>query len=216
MPTTDTVQDLVEYSRLLYERNLVHAEGGNTSVRIDDKVWITQTGAVLGRLSEEDLTQMNINGEVIQGGKPSKEWPMHLAIYNARPDVGAVIHIHPTYSIAYSTLLTGPSLDALPAYTSAIYRRVGRIPMTDYYPVGSAELHHAVSKLAPFFNAVLLRQHGVTVASMNLSKGMGMIEEIEQCCHIALLTNGNGIPITDKEKAAIDKIQGRTWPESIT
>jgi ribulose-5-phosphate 4-epimerase/fuculose-1-phosphate aldolase len=88
--------------------------------------------------------------------------------------------------------------------------------MTDYYPVGSAELHHAVSKLAPFFNAVLLRQHGVTVASMNLSKGMGMIEEIEQCCHIALLTNGNGIPITDKEKAAIDKIQGRTWPESIT
>jgi ribulose-5-phosphate 4-epimerase/fuculose-1-phosphate aldolase len=215
MAKVDTVQDLVRYSRLLYERNLVHAEGGNTSIRIGDKIWITQTGAVLGRLSEEDLTVLKLNGEIIQGGKPSKEWPMHLAMYKAQPDVGAVIHIHPTYSIAYSTLLAEPSLDALPAYTSALYRRVGRVPMTDYYPVGSSELHHAISNLAAFFSAILLRQHGVTVASANLSKGMGIIEEIEQCCHIALLTNGNGIPLTDEEKAAIDEIQGRTWPESI-
>ena len=93
----DTINDLINYSILLYERGMVHAEGGNTSIRIDDEIWISRTGSVLGRLTEEDLTRMSINGEVIEGDKPSKEWPMHLAIYKARPNDHAVIHIHPTF-----------------------------------------------------------------------------------------------------------------------
>jgi ribulose-5-phosphate 4-epimerase/fuculose-1-phosphate aldolase len=140
---------------------------------------------------------------------------MHLAIYKARPEDKAIIHIHPTYSIAFSTLLTEPSLDAVPAYSSALYRRAGRVPMIDYYPVGSKELHEAITALAPYFYAILMRQHGVTVAAASLSKAFGIIEEIEQCCHIALLTNGQGIPITEEEKKAIDKLQGRTWPDAI-
>lgn len=206
---------MVRFSRLLYDRHLVHAEGGNTSIRIGNEIWITQTGTVLGRLTENDLTRLSLNGELLSGGKPSKEWPMHLAFYHARPQAGAVIHIHPTYSIAYSTLLDKPSLDAVPAYTSALYRRAGRVPMIDYYPVGSPELHQAVSALAPYFYAILMKQHGITVAAPDLATAIGIIEEIEQCCHIALLTNGKGIPITPAEKDAIDKRQGRTWPETL-
>jgi len=143
MGTEESIQDLVKYSRLLYDRHLVHAEGGNSSIRVCEDVWITQTGAVLGRLNENDLTKLSLSGEVISGKKPSKEWPMHLAIYKQRPTANAIIHIHPTYSIAYSTLLDKPSLDAVPAYNSALYRRAGRVPMIDYYPVGSKELHPA-------------------------------------------------------------------------
>ena len=221
MENEDSIQDLVRFSRMLYDRQLVHAEGGNSSIRIGGEaspggeVWITRTGSVLGRLSEDDLTQMTLDGEVIAGDKPSKEWPMHLALYKARPDAKAIIHIHPTYSIAYSTLLAEPSLDAVPAFTSALYRRAGRVPMIDYYPVGSRELHEAIAALAPHFYAILMRQHGLTVASSSLSKAFGIIEEIEQCCHIALLTNGNGVPISAAERAAIDELQGRTWPETI-
>ena len=215
MDDKDSIQDLVRYSRMLYERGLVHAEGGNTSIRVEDAVWVTRTGSVLGRLAENDLTKMTLEGDVIAGDKPSKEWPMHLAIYRARPNERAIIHIHPTYSIAYSTLLTEPSLDAVPAYSSALYRRAGRVPMIDYYPVGSKELHEAITALAPHFFAILMKQHGLTVAASSLSKAFGIIEEIEQCCHIALLTNGKGSPITAAEKQAIDNLQGRTWPEAI-
>lgn len=216
MNSNESVHELVQFSRLLYERGLVHAEGGNTSIRIDNDVWITQTGAVLGRLTENDLTQMSLRGDVLSGGKPSKEWPMHLSIYEARPDDNAIIHIHPTYSIAYSTLLTEPSLDAVPSYTSALYRRAGRVPMIDYYPVGSPELHEAITALAPhYYYSILMRQHGITVAAPNLSKAMGIVEEIEQCCHIALLTNAQGKPISEEEKKSIDILQGRTWPEII-
>ena len=189
MNEIDTIQDLVHYTRLLYDRHLVHAEGGNTSIRIGDEVWVTCTGSVLGKLVEDDLTRMSLDGDVLEGKKPSKEWPMHLAFYKARPDACAVIHLHPTYAIAYSTLLTEATLDAIPAYSSALYRRAGRVPMIDYYPVGSTEMHHAIADLAPHFYTILLRQHGITVAAETLSKAMGIVEEIEQCCHIALLTN---------------------------
>jgi len=215
MNSNESIHELVRFSRLLYDRGLVHAEGGNTSVRLGDEVWITQTGAVLGRLTENDLTKMSLHGDVLSGGKPSKEWPMHLAMYNARPGDSAIIHIHPTYSIAYSTLITEPNLDAVPSYTSAFYRRAGRVPMIDYYPVGSPELHEAIAALAPHYYAILMRQHGITVSAPNLSKAMGIIEEIEQCCHIALLTNGKGMPISEEEKRSIDEFQGRTWPETI-
>lgn len=215
MDNKDSTLDLLKFSRLLYDRHLVHAAGGNTSIRVGDEVWITRTGAVLGRLSESDLTKMSLNGEVISGRKPSKEWPMHLAIYQARPHDNAIIHIHPTYAIAYSTLLSEPSLDAVPAYTSALYRRAGRVPVIDYFPVGSPELHQAITTLAPHFNAILMRQHGLTVTSFTLAKAFGIIEEIEQCCHIALLTNGKGLPITIEEKEAIDQRQGRKWVQKI-
>lgn len=216
MDNLDSIQDLVEASRSLYDHGLVHAAGGNTSIRIGDEVWITCTGSILGSLSEDDLTRMTLDGQVLSGKKPSKEWPMHLAIYKARPEDKAVIHIHPIYSIAFSTLLAEPSLDAVPAYTSALYRRAGRVPMIDYYPVGSQELHEAIIALAPHFYAILMKQHGLTVSASTLSKAMGIIEEIEQCCHIALLINGKGMPITEEERQAIDEIQGRSWPETIS
>jgi ribulose-5-phosphate 4-epimerase/fuculose-1-phosphate aldolase len=215
MKDTDAIQDLVEYTRLLYDRHLVHAEGGNTSIRIGNDVWITRTGAVLGRVTEADFTKLSLGGDVIEGKKPSKEWPMHLSFYKARSDANAVIHIHPTYSIAFSTLLTEPCLDAVPAYSSALYRRAGQVPMIAYYPVGSKELHHEMEKLTPHFYSILMRQHGLTVASNSLSNAMGIVEEIEQCCHIALLTSQKGYPITDEEKLEIDKIQGRSWPKSL-
>ena len=211
MSTSDTIDDLVEYTRLLYERHLVHAEGGITSLRRGDEVWITRTGVVLGRMTAADLTRISLSGEVLEGPQPSKEWPMHLAYYNARPEAQAVIHIHPTYAIAFSTTIE-PSLDAVPAYSSAVYRRAGQVPMIAYYPVGSAELFEAVTRLAPHFPCVLLRQHGLTVASGSLAGAMGIVEEIEQACHIGLLTGGKGRPLSEDEKQAIDRLQGRTWP----
>ena len=88
---------------------------------------------------------------------------MHLAFYKARPDACAVIHLHPTCAIAYLTLLTEATLDAIPAYSSALFSRLaGRVPMIDYYPVGSTEMHHAIADLAPHFYTILLRQHGIT------------------------------------------------------
>jgi ribulose-5-phosphate 4-epimerase/fuculose-1-phosphate aldolase len=205
------ISELIKYSRALYDRRLVHASGGNTSVRVGDLVWITQTGAVLGELTQNNLSKVTLDGELLAGGKPSKELPMHLAMYNARSDVSAVIHVHPTNAIAYSTKIPEPILDSIPAYTAAFYVRAGCVPMIDYYPSGSADLHKAVAELSPRYWSILLRQHGVIVASYNLAQAMGILEEIEQCCQIALLTSDQGSPLSLTQKANIDKQLGRDW-----
>lgn len=206
------ISELIQYSRALYDRRLVHASGGNTSVRDGDTVWITQTGAVLGELTQADLSQVSLQGELLAGGKPSKELGMHLALYQARPEIEAIIHVHPTHAIAYSTLHNEPGLDVVPAYSAAFYLRAGRVPMIDYYPSGSADLHHAVNELAPHQHAILLRQHGVIVGANDMSQAMGILEEIEQCCQIALLTGMKGATLTDAQKTAIDQKVGRSWP----
>jgi len=208
---TNKINELIKYSRVLYDRRLVHASGGNTSVRVGDHIWITQTGAVLGELSEADLSKVTLEGKVLEGGSPSKELGMHLALYQARPEANAVIHVHPTYAVAYSTIITEETLDTIPAYTAAFYLRAGRVPMIDYYPSGSDELHHTVAKLAPVYHAILLRQHGVIVAANDMGEAMGIIEEIEQCSQIALLTGGEGFPITPEQRNTIDQILERTW-----
>jgi ribulose-5-phosphate 4-epimerase/fuculose-1-phosphate aldolase len=209
--TMRATDNLIEYTRALYDRSLVHASGGNTSIRVEDQVWITRTGAVLGDVSESDLTRVTLDGKVLQGDRPSKELGMHLSMYKARPGAKAIIHVHPTYAIAYSTLLSEESLDAVPAYTAACYLRAGRVPMIGYFPSGSAELHQAVARLAPCYHAILLRQHGVIVAAEDMGKAMGIIEEIEQCCRIVFLTDGRGVPITEAQKKAIDQKLDRTW-----
>jgi L-fuculose-phosphate aldolase len=136
---------------------------------------------------------------------------MHLAMYQARPKENAIIHVHPIYAIALSTMIPRANLDAIPAYTAAFYLQAGRVPMIDYYPSGSQELHQAVAELAPEYPVVLLRQHGVIVAAEDMEQGLGTIEEIEQCCRIALLTNSEGSPITATQKQAIDQTLGRSW-----
>ncbi|MBE0583836.1 MAG: class II aldolase/adducin family protein [Desulfofustis sp.] len=205
------IKELIDYSRLLFERKLIHASGGNTSVRRDNTVWISQTGAELGSLTEDLVVAVDLDGNVVSGRNPSKEMGMHLAMYRARPEANAVIHAHPTSSIAHSTMVKQPTNDAVPPYTAAFYVRAGRVPMIPYHPSGARSLHEAVVDLAPRYHALLLRQHGLLVAGSNMAAALGIVEEIEQCCQIALMTNNSGESLSTADCQAIDQAMGRSW-----
>ena len=211
MSELEMIEELIAASKALYERKLIHAAGGNTSVRDGDFVWISQTGAELGKLTEDEIVKVDLHGKVLQGANPSKEMGMHLAMYRARENASAVILAHPTYSIAYSTLITEESTDSIPPYTAAFYVRAGRVPMISYHPSGAHSLHEAVEALGPIYHALLLRQHGLIVAGTDMSSAIGVIEEVEQCCQISLATGSNGAPLTETQCRAIDKALGRSW-----
>jgi ribulose-5-phosphate 4-epimerase/fuculose-1-phosphate aldolase len=211
MGTTAIIDELIGASRTLYDRKLIHAAGGNTSVRDGDSVWISQTGAELGKLTKDLLVRVDLHGKVLEGKAPSKEMAMHLAMYRARDKARAVIHVHPTYSIALSTLISRESNDVVPPYTMAFYVRAGRVPMIPYHPSGSHALHEAVEALAPLHHAILLRQHGLIVAGSDMSSAIGVVEEVEQCCQIAVVTALKGEPLTETQCRAIDTAMGRSW-----
>jgi 3-dehydro-4-phosphotetronate decarboxylase len=211
MSGSGKIDELIEASRELYNRKLIHASGGNTSVRDGDVVRITQTGAELGKLTPEKIVTVDLEGKVLERSGPSKEMDMHLAMYRARSNAQAVVHVHPTYAIAYSTLISGESSNAVPPYTAAFYVRAGRVPMIKYHPSGAHSLHEAVAALAPDYHAILLRQHGVIVAGADMSVAVGVVEEVEQCCQMAVATGLKGASLTADQLQAIDDALGRSW-----
>jgi 3-dehydro-4-phosphotetronate decarboxylase len=202
--------ELIRYSRLLYDRGLICATGGNTSVRMGETVWITKTGAVLGELTGEDLVPVGLDGAVLADTRPSKELGMHLALYNARPAVRAVIHVHPLQCIAYSARQK-PSEDSMVPYTAAFYMRAGRVPMVGYYPSGSHELHGAVNALAARYHAILLQNHGIIVGAADMRAAMGIVEEMEQNAQLGLILGREANYLTAAQCAAIDANMGRSW-----
>ena len=64
------IEELISYSKILYERKLIHATGGNTSMREGDFVWISQTGAKLGELTKNEIVKVDLLGNVLSGSRP--------------------------------------------------------------------------------------------------------------------------------------------------
>lgn len=206
----EVLRDLLRYSRSLYARGLICATGGNTSVLLGDTVWVTRTGAVLGELQIEDLVPVGLDGTLLGEGRPSKELGMHLALYGARPEVRAVMHVHPLQCIAYSAL-HAPGEDSMVPYTAAFYMRAGRVPMVPYCPSGSQELHDAVASLAARYHTILLKNHGVIVGAPDLPTALGIVEEMEQNAHLGLILGDEGASLDSDQCAAIDQTLGRSW-----
>ncbi|WP_193386215.1 class II aldolase/adducin family protein, partial [Yersinia pestis] len=87
--------DLVNYARSLFQRGLSSGGAGNISVKLPDGSFlVTPTNSCLGELDSQTLSKLDAEGNHISGDKPSKEVPMHLAMYRARSTCGAVVHLH--------------------------------------------------------------------------------------------------------------------------
>jgi ribulose-5-phosphate 4-epimerase/fuculose-1-phosphate aldolase len=124
--TTDQKQaaELVAVARSLFDRGYSFGTAGNLSVRAGDTILVTPTGSSLGSLAADALARIDSAGNIIGEIRPSKEAHFHLAIYRARPQCAAVVHLHSTYATAVSCLRNLDTEDALPALTPYYAMRV--------------------------------------------------------------------------------------------
>lgn len=76
----------------LFSKGLVNGSSGNMSFLDEDKMYITASGSCFGRLSEDDFAILDLDGNILEG-KPSKEYPIHLALYQSNNNQ-AIIHTH--------------------------------------------------------------------------------------------------------------------------
>src|SRR6202166_1783294 len=105
MTSEATLRDLlVELGAGLFARGFSVGSAGNISVRLPDGYLITPTNSSLGRLAPECLAKPRPEFRHIGGDKPSKEVFMHRAFYTARPEAGAVVHLHSTMATAIACL----------------------------------------------------------------------------------------------------------------
>lgn len=188
--TQEDREQLVELAAALYDRGLTPSRTGNLSIRVGERILITPTGVSLGRLDSERLAEVTLDGHHVSGDHPSKEVILHRVLYNNHPSCRAVVHLHSPYAVAVSCL-PGLNLDdALPSITPYYIMRVGRLPLVDYAPPGSAELEDAVRAASRTARCLLLRNHGTLAAAGSLESAVDAAEEVEATARLHLLLDG--------------------------
>lgn len=190
MSETKSRERIAAMAKSMFDRRLTFGSSGNISVRVDDGWLMTPTGSTLGELDPATIAKLDDQGQWISGDKPTKETFLHLAMYEARPQSGAVVHLHSTHSVAVSCLADIDPADVLPPITAYFVMRVGTLPLVPYYPPGDLELAGAVRELAGKHHAVLLANHGPVVAGRSLEDAIFATEELEETARLYLLLQG--------------------------
>jgi ribulose-5-phosphate 4-epimerase/fuculose-1-phosphate aldolase len=207
-------EEICRLGRSLFERGLTPGSSGNISVRLDDDGWlVTPTNASLGFLDPARLSRLGPDGSVASGDAPTKEVPLHTALYQTRSDARAVVHLHSTHSVAVSML---PEIDpraALPPMTAYYLMKCGATALVPYYRPGDPAVADAIKGLAGKYSSVLLANHGPVVSGETLEGAVFAIEELEETAKLYLLLRGlNPRYLTPAQIADLFKTSGLALP----
>jgi 3-dehydro-4-phosphotetronate decarboxylase len=184
---------IVDIGRSLYSRGLSPGSSGNISARLGDGWLLTPTNSCLGELNPADLSKLDWNGNLVSGAKPSKEYFLHLAMYQKRLKSGAIVHLHSSYAAAISCLDGLNPASCIPAITPYFVMRVGTLPLIPYFRPGDKALAIEIAKYADKHAAVLLANHGPVVSGNDLESAMYAMEELEETSKLMLLLYGQNI-----------------------
>jgi L-fuculose-phosphate aldolase len=151
------------------QAGLVCGSGGNLSARIpdEDACWVTASGAWLDRLSRTTFTAVHVSdGSPAAVGdvppphvRPTSELALHLALYRMRPDVNAVVHLHPQTALLLDAI--GEHIRIVTTDHAFFLRRVSTVP---FRMPGSTELAALAAAMAgDGTDCLVLSQHGSVV-----------------------------------------------------
>ena len=191
--------ELLRYGKLLHRKDYVAACDGNLSVRLPhNRMLCTPTGMSKGMMTSDDLVVTDMSGRKLEGTRSaSSEVGMHLLIYRLRPDVHGIVHAHPSTATGYAA--AGVELN--PALISEVVLSLGSIPLAPYGTPGTSELTSALAPLIPFYEAILMANHGVVTYGDSLMSAYMKMETVEHFARIALVTHmlGRQHPLTTSE-----------------
>lgn len=186
------------------EVNLIRLSAGNISTRMEDGlVAITASGVEYRTMTIEDISIIDLDGNLIAGLKPSSETPMHTAIYRNLPAVGSIFHTHSTFAITFAMLG-----NEIPRANLELMSCGAPIPVAPWACPGTAKAGEVTVKIFrehPELKVILLRKHGLVAVGANLEHAFDMAFDAEvgfQCYYQARLL-GNPEPVTDEQLAEI-------------
>lgn len=180
---------LLDAGRRLGTRGLIAAGEGNVSIRLDaDRILITPTGRRKDELVADDLVVVRLGHPERENRSPSG-WPptsdlaIHVAAYEARPEIGAFVHAHLPASMALTLAGEVPDPSALPE-TSIL---LPRLPFVAVGVPGSADLAGRVAAALtegpePLATAVLLERHGAIAVGESPMQAVDRLELVEVLC----------------------------------
>jgi L-fuculose-phosphate aldolase len=177
--------DIVKVGRLVFEKGWVAANDGNISVRLDaGRVLATPTGICKGMMEPDDLILCDMKGDKLSGRRErTSEIAMHLAIYNLRSDVKAVVHAHPPVATGYATAGRALNQALLPEAIIGL----GCVPLADYGLPGTPALTETLLPFIPKYDALLMANHGAVCYGPDVFAAYFRMESVEHLARIALV-----------------------------
>jgi L-ribulose-5-phosphate 4-epimerase len=186
-------QAVLEAARKMSEKGLVTGTSGNVSLRLPSAgnrslLAITPTSRPYSTLNAEDIPIIDFDGRLVDGVlAPSVETPLHIAIYQARQNVNAIIHTHSVYASAAAVagMEIPPILEDQVAYLG------GAIKLAEYAASGTKEQITSVVEALGDCSGALMSNHGVVGTGRTINAAFTACELIEKTAKIyflALLT----------------------------
>lgn len=186
-------EKVVEYGKMLIERNLTTGTGGNISLYHRDSglVAISPSGLDYMETRAQDIVVMNLDGDVIDGDrKPSSEYELHRIFYKNREDISALIHTHSIYA----TTIACMNWD-LPPVHYMIAVAGDNVRCAEYATFGTKELAQNALEGMRDRKAVLLANHGMLAGAGTIERAFSIAEDIEFCCELYCRTKSMGVPV---------------------
>lgn len=191
--TEKTISGFIDTGAKLSQLNLIAGAAGNMSVRLPNGhgVAITARGSDLARLRTADIVTVRFDDGGFEGeGKPSSELQMHQSIYDARPDIDAIIHTHSIYATVVAALR-----ENIPAFIDELtFMLGGEIKTAEYAKPGSEELGANVVHALGDRSAALLANHGAVGIGSTLEEALNVCDLIERAAQMYVFARALGGP----------------------
>lgn len=175
----------------LFEKGLVSGSTGNISFLDEGKIYITKSGSCFGRVDENSFAIIDMEGNILDG-IPSKEYPIHLAIYQCNPQIKGIVHTHSLNSTLFSCLKNVNNklfdLFSITPYLKMLTN--GKLRCIEYASPGSKQLFdYFKDQVNEEVNAYIMKNHGVTIAGKDLYHAFNLLEEFEMSAKIHFKIN---------------------------
>jgi L-fuculose-phosphate aldolase len=191
---------VVEMGIKILSSNLTVGTWGNISSRIaeTENIVITPTGMNYETLTQDDIVELDMHGNIRSGErKPSIELPLHLAIYNARKDVQAIVHTHSVFASAMAV-----ARKEIPgAVEDMVQIAGGNIRVSEYALPGSVQLGINTVNALDGRNAALLANHGMIGVGQDLEEAFKVCQVVEKGAQIMLFASliGGAVQLTSHD-----------------
>ncbi|HET7470549.1 MAG TPA: class II aldolase/adducin family protein [Gemmatimonadales bacterium] len=206
---SQAARDIVLCCRRLWQAGLLAGQDGNITVRFQaDRLLVTPRGLLKADLAPEDLVEVDLEGRHLAGSrKASTELDLHLRIYRAREECGAVVHAHPPTATAFSVAGEGIPADVLPE----IAVLMGEVPVVPYATTGTPALGEGLEPFLAAHDTVLLANHGAVAWGDTLASARIRMESLEHAARILLAARSLGrvIRLTPDQMHDLERLRGK-------
>ncbi len=174
-----------EIGRRVWTRGFVASNDGNFSFRVGkNRILCTPTMISKGFMKHDDIIEVDLQGNQISGKrKLTSEIRLHLYIYQQRPDVYSVVHVHPPHATAFA--IAGNVLPK--CILPEVEVNLGQIPVAPYETTGTWKFAQTIAPWVHDHDCILLKNHGAVTMGRDPYDAYYKMETLDQYCRILLL-----------------------------